>query len=134
MALLSKRGYEGIKEIIISVLPLRDAVIYSLPEGLWVFCITITSSFFYVRVRRLKYTLTAIPILLTICMEMFQLFGLSNGRFDVMDICFSAVFWLLALYITRNNPDKEPIFQPFNARAVFCVSNYAIVYMAHVVY
>ena len=45
-ALLSKEGYKGVKEIIVSVLPLKDIIIYSLPEGLWVFCITITSSFF----------------------------------------------------------------------------------------
>ena len=134
VALLSKGGYEGIKEIIISVLPLKDAIVYSLPEGLWVFCITITSSFFYIRVRRRRYGLTMIPILLAIGMEVFQLLGISNGRFDYMDILLSAAFWLLAVYITRNNPDKEPIFQPLNARVIFCASNYAIVYMAHVCY
>ena len=133
-ALLSKAGYEGIKEIIISILPLRNVIVYSLPEGLWVFCITITSSFFYIRIRNRELSLTLVPILMAVFMEVSQLIGFTNGRFDVMDILFSAVFWMSGLYITKNNPDKEPIFQSFNARAVFCASNYAIVYMAHVVY
>ena len=132
-ALLSKAGYTGVKEIITSVLPLSDLIIYSLPEGLWVFCITITSSFFYIEVRDRKLSLTLVPMLLAILMEVSQLSGITNGRFDVIDILFSAVFWMLGLFITKNIPDKEPVFQ-FNARAVFCASNYAIVYMAHVIY
>ena len=131
--LLSKAGYTGVKEIITSVLPLRDIIIYSLPEGLWVFCITITSSFFYVEVRDRKLSLTLVPMVLAILMEVSQLSGITNGRFDVMDILFSAVFWMFGLFITKNNPDKEPVF-PFKARVVFCASNYAIVYMAHVIY
>lgn len=131
--LLSKAGYTGVKEIITSVLPLSDIIIYSLPEGLWVFCITITSSFFYVEVRDRKLSLTLVPMVLAILMEVSQLSGITNGRFDIMDILFSAVFWMFGLFITKNNPDKEPVF-PFKARAVFCASNYAIVYMAHVIY
>lgn len=132
-ALLSKAGYTGVKEIITSVIPLSDIIIYSLPEGLWVLCITITSSFFYIRVYNRKLALTILPMLMAVLMEVSQLIGFTNGRFDVMDILFSSVFWISGLYITKNNPDKEPVF-PFNARAVFCASNYAIVYMAHVIY
>lgn len=133
-ALLSKAGYEGIKEIIISILPLRDVIIYSLPEGLWVFCITITSSFFYIKVRNKKLKLTIVPVLLSILMEVSQLIGFTNGRFDLMDILFSAGFWLLALYYTKSVSAREPVFRSFDARTIFCVGSYSIVYLAHVAY
>lgn len=133
-ALLSKEGYKGVKEIIISVLPLKDVIIYSLPEGLWVFCITITSSFFYIKMQNRKLSLTLIPLLLAILMEVSQLLQFTNGRFDFMDILFSAVFWLLALCCTKSVSAREPVFRSFDARTAFCVGCYSIVYLAHVAY
>jgi hypothetical protein len=116
------------------MLPLDDYLIYSLPEGLWVFCITLTSSFFYLKVRKRKWSLVFVPVLITLIMELFQLFHFTNGRFDLMDIIFSVAFWLLALYCTKANTDKSSLFQSFNASAICCIVSYSIVYLAHVFY
>jgi len=67
-------------------------------------------------------------------LELLQLFHLTNGRFDIMDIAFATGFWLLALYCTKANAGKEPLFQSLNTRTVFCMMSYSIVYLAHVTY
>ncbi|HMF71989.1 MAG TPA: hypothetical protein VK616_10965 [Flavitalea sp.] len=132
ITLFSHERYTILKTSITSILPLKDCLIYSLPEGLWVFCITLTSSFFYLEVQQRKWSLAFVPILLAIIMEVLQLLHFTNGRFDLMDINFAAGFWLLALFCTGTNSFKEPFFQSFNTKTICCMMSYSIVYLAHV--
>jgi hypothetical protein len=134
IALFSRESYTALKASITSILPLRDFLIYSLPEGLWVFCITLTSSFFYLEVQNRKWSLVFVPILIALIMELFQLLQITNGTFDLVDITAAAGFWLLALFCTRTNTVKEPVFQSFNTKTVCCMMSYSIVYLAHVIY
>lgn len=134
IALFSRENYLGLKTIVTSTLPLNDYAIYSLPEGLWVFCITLTSSFFYLEVQKRKWSLVFVPILIVLIMELFQLLHIINGTFDLMDIAFSIGFWLMALFWTRANSGKEPLFQSFNTKTICCMTTYSIVYLAHVIY
>jgi hypothetical protein len=132
--LFSEETYTKTKSLVTTVLPLNDSIIYSLPEGLWVFCITLTSSFFYLQLQHHKWHLVFVPIVLVFIMEFSQLFHIANGRFDVMDITFSTGFWLLGLVLSNSDAFKEPILQPVNSKSVFCFLSYAIVYLAHVSY
>lgn len=134
IALFSLRTYSFLKAGITSSLPLQEYLIYNLPEGLWVFCITVTSSFFYLEYRNRKWGLVYVPILVAVIMEIFQLLHFANGRFDMMDIIFATGFWLLALFCTNDNAGKEPLFQPVNIRTLCCFASYFIVYLAHVTY
>jgi len=134
IALFHRETYIFLKNRVTLLLPLPDYVIYSLPEGLWVFCITLTSSPFYLEVYKRKWSLVFVPILLALIMEIFQLLHFTNGRFDLMDIIFSTAFWLLALFYTRTNIGKEPLFQSVNITTACCISSYLIVYLAHVNY
>ena len=134
IALFSEENYISVKESVTSFLPLRDFAIYSLPEGLWVFCITLTSSFFYLEVQNRRWYLEILPLLLAVILELFQWLHFTNGRFDIIDIAFAAGFWLLALLCTWKNPSKEPLFQSLNSKTVWCVLSYSIVYLAHVTY
>ncbi len=134
IALFSEESYADLKDSIRSQLPLQDYIIYSLPEGLWVFCITLTSSFFYLQVQNHRWSLVFLPIVVALIMELFQLFHFTNGRFDLMDIAFATFFWLLALWARRANPGKEPLFQSLNTRTLWCMTSYSIVYLAHVTY
>lgn len=134
ISIFSRESYLLLKAGITSLLPLHDYIVYSLPEGLWIFCITVTSSFFYLKVRNRKWSLVLVPILVAVTMEIFQLLHLTNGRFDITDILFSTGFWLLALFCTRTNVGKEPLFQSVNIKTVCCVTSYFIVYLAHVNY
>jgi len=130
--LVSREHYYAMKCAVTTAFYLKDYLVYSLPEGLWVFCITITSSFFYLQVRNRKWSLVFVPILMALLLEVFQLLHITNGRFDWMDIAFSVGFWLLALFLTSANPGKEPLFQSFNTKTVCCIASYCIVYLAHV--
>ena len=132
--LFSYERYTGLKNSVVSTLPLNDYIIYCLPGGLWVFCITITSSFFYVEVQDRRWSLVFIPLLVALVMELCQLANLTNGRFDVMDIVFSVGLWLLAVLLTNANPVKEPLFQSFNAKTICCMASYSIVYLSHVIH
>lgn len=132
IALFHQETYTVLKTRVTSLLPLPQYAIYSLPEGLWVFCITLTSSFFYLRVQERRLSLAVVPILVALVMEIFQMLNFTNGRFDWMDIVFSIGFWLLALFCTRSNIDKEPLFQSVNTTNFCCIISYSIVYLAHV--
>jgi hypothetical protein len=132
VSLFTREDYYAIKNSVTTVLPLPGYLVYSLPEGLWVFCITLTSSFFYLRVRNRTWSLVYVPILMALLMEVFQLLHFTNGRFDWMDILFSVGFWLLALLRTSTNLGKEPLFQSFNSKSICCIVSYSIVYLAHV--
>jgi hypothetical protein len=132
--LLHQETYAFIKARITFYLQLPDFVIYSLPEGLWVFCITLTSNPFYLEVRKRKWDLIFVPILLALLMELCQLLHIAHGRFDWMDIIFSTGFWLLALLCIRTNIGKEPLFRSANSPTIYCIMSYSIVYLAHVNY
>jgi hypothetical protein len=134
IALFSREEYSLLKSRITAVLPLQDCLIYSVPEGLWVFCITVTSSFFYLEMGKRKWDLVFVPIGVALVMELFQLLHLANGRFDLMGITVSTGFWLLALFCTRTNANKEPLFQAVNTNTICCMISYSIVFLAHVTY
>jgi hypothetical protein len=134
ISLFHQDTYTLLKTRVTSFLPLPDIVIYSLPEGLWVFCISLTSHSFYLQVQKRKFDLIFVPILLALLMEISQLFHFANGRFDWMDIICSTVFWLLAIICTRTNISKEPLFRSINTTTICCIISYSIVYLAHVNY
>ena len=129
-----RETYTFLKTRITFYLPLPDFVIYSLPEGLWVFCITLTSNPFYLKVRKRKWDLKYVPILIAIIMEICQLLHFAHGRFDWMDIIISTGFWLLALLYARTNIGKEPLFRSVNTATICCIMSYSIIYLAHVKY
>ncbi|PZR09278.1 MAG: hypothetical protein DI539_22105 [Flavobacterium psychrophilum] len=131
--LFSYEDYIALKEQINSALPLNDYIVFSLPEGLWIYCITILSGPFCFMIGKRRYNLVFVPLVTAVVMELFQLLHITNGRFDWMDILFSFCFWLLA-YLQTKRITKEIIFKSFNARTVWCVSCYSIVYLAHVFY
>jgi hypothetical protein len=117
---------------ILSFLPLNEIIIYSLPEGLWVFCVTLTSKELFLNFRHRQFDLIFLPLLFAIGLELFQLFHFTNGRFDFWDIGFSVFFWAVARYFIKQDQPRQNIFQPFAVRSLTCVGCYLIVYLAHV--
>jgi hypothetical protein len=130
--LLSREHYIALKQSIQNTLPLHDFIIFSLPEGLWVFCITLTSRGFYIKVQKLKLNCIIFPPIIAIGLEFFQLFGVANGRFDYADIVFSLLFWSLGCYITLPSVPQKQLFKSFDDRTAVCVLSYAIIFLAHV--
>jgi len=132
IALTSKETFFAIKEIVTTALPLPKLIVYSLPEGLWVFCIALTSKSLFVKIRRREIDLIFVPLLVAIAWEFLQLFHVTNGQFDFIDIGFSILFWIIAKYLIKDNNKRQNIVKPFNMRSFICIFSYAIVYLSHV--
>lgn len=132
ISLISFDSFIELRNSIKNALPLNEFVIYSLPEGLWVFCITLTSKFLYLKVGKLEINLIYLPLIFAIGLELFQLLQLTNGCFDFWDIGFSVVFWLIATYLTPFYSARQNILNPLNSNSFICVLSYLIVYLSHV--
>ena len=132
ISIISLQRFIGLKSAITNTLPLHHLVIYSLPEGLWVFCITLTSKSLFLRLVKREYNLIFLPLVFSIGLEMFQLFHLTNGQFDFWDIALSLLFWVVAVAFVKPNPARQNICKPITARSIVCVFTYLVVYLAHV--
>lgn len=124
--------YTGLKVYISQALPLNNFVIYSLPEGLWAFCITLTSKPYYIRLGRWRIDCIFIPLIYCLSLEVFQLFHITNGRFDFTDIGVSVIFWILGCYVLKDESEKQNIFTRPDLQKIICVLSYCIVYLSHV--
>ncbi|HYC85715.1 MAG TPA: hypothetical protein VEB86_10855 [Chryseosolibacter sp.] len=130
--LISLDNYVALRTIVAGLLPLNELVIYSLPGGLWVFCITLTSNPYHIRLSNWQIDCVFIPLVFSIGLEIFQALRVTNGRFDIMDICVAIAFWLPAKYFFNDNPDKVNILDPLDGRGLMCLASYGIVYFSHV--
>ena len=120
------------RKYVTSTLPLNEHIIYSLPEGLWVFSITLASKFLFVKVYGRNINLLFIPLVFSIGLELLQLLHITNGRFDFWDIGFSVVCWAAAAYLIKHKSANQNMLQPFTTSSFICVFTYIIVYLAHV--
>jgi len=132
ISIISLDTFIDLKKSVISSLNLHEFIIFSLPEGLWVFCITLTSKFKFIKVGKRKFNLVYAPLLFSIGLEFFQLLHLTNGRFDFLDIAVSIAFWATANYLIKSNNTRQNLFKPFNIESLICLFSYLIVYLAHV--
>lgn len=130
--IISFEKYTALRAYIVNALPLNSIVVFSLPEGLWMFCITITSKPYYIVLRNRRIDCAYIPLVFCFTLEILQLLHITNGRFDFVDIGVFIVFWVLANYVfTLKTPKHNLISRP-NFKTVICVASYGIVYLAHV--
>lgn len=132
ISLFSFEGFTKLQHLVSSKLPLNRHVIYSLPEGLWVFCITLTSNFLFVKIGRHQISLLFVPLLFAIGLELFQLLNVTNGRFDYWDIGFSLLFWAVAAFFIKQQSNTQNILHPFTNKSIICLLSYLIVFLAHV--
>jgi hypothetical protein len=133
ISIISFKTYALLKVTVVNFLPINKIVVYSLPEGLWVFCITLTSKPYYVKLNNWRINCVFIPLIFCFSLEIFQLFHFTNGRFDFMDIAISALFWLIGNYVFNDKADKQDILASLNSKTMVCVATYCIVYLSHVV-
>lgn len=132
ISIISFEKYLELRNIISNILPLNKYIVYSLPEGLWVFSTTLNSKFLFIKIGNLKIDLVFVPIVFSIGLEIFQLLHLTNGRFDLWDIGFSVFFGLVANYLILYKSTQQNILNPFTKRSLICILSYSIVYLAHV--
>jgi hypothetical protein len=133
ISIISFKTYALLKASVVSFLPINEIVVYSLPEGLWVFCITLTSKPYYLKLNNWRINCVFIPLIFCFSLETLQLLHLTNGRFDFMDIGVSAMFWLIGNYGFSDKSDKQNILTSLNSKTMVCLTTYCIVYLSHVV-
>jgi hypothetical protein len=129
---LSLETYAGLKDLIVSAMPLDELIIFSLPGGLWVFCATAVSQGFYVRAWNRKLQVAIVPVLFAIGLEFCQLVHITQGRFDVLDVAFYLFFWSLATYIFESYDNQQKVLSPFTLPGFICLACLLSVYLAHV--
>lgn len=66
--------------------------------------------------------------------ELLQLTSITYGSFDFYDIVFILAFWVMAYKGTKSSFEIQDLLSTINKRTVICMSNYAIIYLAHVQY
>lgn len=130
--ILSFEIYIQVKSYIVNAIPLGELVVFSLPGGLWVFCATTLSHGFYVRLRGRTIQVAAIPIVFATGLEFLQLFHLTNGRFDVLDIAAYVFFWSLSCYFFESPAMQQKKLSPFTLPGFICLACILSVYLAHV--
>ena len=113
-------------------LPLNEAIVYSFPGGLWVFCATLLASRLKIDYKFNSIHLTWLPMLFALWLEFWQFFGMVKGRFDVMDILFVLSFGLLAKMLVSYQALPENNFAVSNKPSRAFIMVFACVFMAHV--
>lgn len=130
--LFTPQRFLPLKRCIQSNLSLSKSFIYSLPEGLWAFCATLTSKDFFIEIKRKRINLVYLPLLFTLSLEGLQYFHVTNGVFDFLDIGFSLVFWVIGYSFFNINEVKKNLFKEIRFKGYFCIFCYVIIYLSHV--
>lgn len=131
ISIVSFDEFAEMRRSVANTFPLNKLIIYTLPEGLWVFCITLTSRTLFIKIGAHEISLFFAPLVASIGLELFQLLQLTQGRFDFLDVTVSIIFWAIAMYMMRPKPVRQNIL-PFTKRSCICLTSYLIVYLAHV--
>jgi hypothetical protein len=130
--IISFDTYTTIKSIITNTIPLNETIIFSLPGGLWVYCATALSHDFYLEIRKYRIQFIVVPISFAIGLEFCQLIHFTNGTFDIWDIAFYKIFWLISYYSSRCYGLQQNILSPFTLPGFICLACFLSVYLAHV--
>ncbi len=130
--LFSRETYFFLKTSIQSNLHLPDSFVYSLPEGLWILSITITSFPFQVILKKRSFRLVFLPLFIGVFFEIFQLFHFSKGQFDWIDLLFAVNFWFLGYFLSQKTDYNSSGSPSFSFKKTTCIFSYLIVYLAHV--
>ena len=80
---------------------------YSLPDGIWIFSFTTTLIIFWdFSFEKVKIWLVA-PIFSGIFFEILQFFFEFLGTFDIIDLLFSMIGFILSFILLKNKPKNE---------------------------
>ena len=132
ISIVSFDEFMALRQRITCTMPLHEHIIYSFPEGLWVFSITLTSKSLFVKIGGRKIDMIYVPPIFFIGLELLQLLHFTNGRFDFWDIGFSILFWVMAVYLIKDKSPRQNFLHPFTIQSIICLLSYLIVYLAHV--
>ena len=120
------------KETVRIILPLHEAIIYSLPGGLWVFSATIVARNLRLNIFSKVINLEWLPMTFALWLELLQYFSLVKGRFDWVDVLFVLLFGFLAKYFFNKRYTGHTSLNTFNQQGWAFTLVFLCVFMAHV--
>ena len=129
--ILNTESIQTIQIIRTQSMPLPSWIIYSLPEGLWLFATTLYSKKLYFDWNKHKISLVYFPILFAFTVEFFQATHITNGSFDLMDLLVSLFCWSIALILPTPYSSLN-VFKQYHYRTIIVIFCYAIVYLSDV--
>lgn len=74
---------------------LQNWIKYSLPDGLWTY--SLTSSLCLLLKKRYQLYWFVLPFILSIGFELFQMFKIIRGTFDIIDLVVCFIAYLLSI-------------------------------------
>lgn len=99
---------------LVNIIP--DFILYSLPDGIWVYSATIMFLILWHKCTNNWYKISWIllPLLCSMIAEILQYFSIIEGTFCIVDICFNIAFFFLSL----------SLFHFFIRRQISCIFQY----------
>jgi hypothetical protein len=122
--------FQSIRIHVKDAIPLPSVVIYNLPEGLWVFSVTLLGANVFLRVKHRKIYLIYLPILFVILLEILQLLKITDGTFDLLDIVISSAFWLLAFAYCSTYVSSLRELENNRARFILFIIVFSLAYLS----
>lgn len=133
ISVFSHDSFYQLRNVVKTIMPLRDEIIYSVPEALWVFCATLASKNLYISIGRYSINCVYIPISFAYLWEVFQLLDITKGHCDFWDIILSSIAFVLAKKFFKPPYGVMPVFKTFTFQVFLFFVMFAIVYLSHVV-
>lgn len=113
-----------------SKVPLSYLIIYSIPAGLWVMSATIITFDKKINIFSSEINLAFLPLVYAVGLEFLQVFNLTNGTFDILDILVVLVFWLLGFIYLKQIPLQ---MQRLSLSPKYIVGSYLILFLADII-
>lgn len=130
--IFGSENYQSLKTEVRTYLPLNEFLIFSLPEGLWVFCITITAKDLYVKIAKTEIHVAILPLVFVLGLELLQFLHIANGTFDIVDILTAVLCWMVGFFLIEDELPKQYLLKKADKRSLVFLASYLIVYLAHV--
>ena len=122
--------FQSIRVQVRETIPLHSLFIYNLPEGLWVFSITLLGANLFLRIKHRTIYLVYFPIVFVLLLEILQLLQITDGTFDLLDIAISSVFWLLAFAYCSTCVSSLRELKNTSVRFALFIIAFSLVYLA----
>ncbi len=122
--------FQSIRAHVSETIPLPSVVIYNLPEGLWIFSITLLGANLFLTITQRKIHIVYFPILFVLLLEILQLFKITDGTFDLLDIVISSAFWLLALAYCSTYESSLRELKNNRARFILFIIVFSLAYLS----
>lgn len=129
--IISTSGFEivSVKTQIQALFPLPNWIIYSLPGGIWVYVATILAVKYEKTEGKYEIPIGIYPIILSIGIELFQLFHFTDGTFDWVDL----ILILIAGYFAkRSNLGEFPLKKYPRIQNLMLISAFLVLFLADV--